>query len=1027
MKLTFRNASDRGEPKNLCASYGLCEKKDLIMKTLPTTHRRVHGLGALLVCTLLHACGGGSGDGSGASQTIDQSALPLVTAGAPYRATLSATGGQGPYRWEVTQGSLPAGLTLNTTTGLIEGQATQVGHFDAEVTVRDASNLPVQATVRIDVVEPDAPLPAKDDRDATQKAGTSTSGSSVTPSAHMAASARTLSATSATATVQTSAALPGLLSLISAMPEGTWVQAGLNSFADVWTPEELRPWDINSGGPPPPSKIIGAWSGFAWDSNRGDLVIYGGGHANYPGNDIYRWRGSTRMWERASLPSDITKDASGNYIAIDGPDAAPAAAHTYDNNIFLPTIDRFLTFGGAAYNNGAEYRRATTNGQSRGTGPYLWDPNKADPNKVGGTTGSHVKRVNPHPEILGGQMWQNRDFRLNLANTPNLPAWHVEGCTGYALESGKDVVYVGARLGYGTAMQLFRYVINDVNNPQLDSWTQLGGYWSSPQGQTVCTYDPVQKIFVKVGNPTTPFTFWDVTAAGGNSNFEKNIVFAEPSGEFAAKLANGQIDIRYCGLDNDPTRHQYALWCGGSDVWMLIPPATQSATGWQLKKQPAVTAGSTPTAATGTGILGKWKYIPNLDAFMALQDSTLGNIWIYKPVGWQPPADGGTINQPPTIALVAPATGAQFTQGTTINLVASAADTDGSVAQVAFYDGTSFLAAGTLSGGQWSYAWTSAAAGSHTIKAIATDNLAAQTTSSTVTIQVNAVNQPPTISLSTPTSDQQFALGQVVSIQANVVDADGSITAVDFYDGTNLLAHVTAAPWKFDWSGAALGSHTLSAVAFDNQLASQTSAAVPVQVIQVSGGSVVLQDGLSGYAGTRDAHLANNAVNVSYGTSTSMIDLYVYYAMMARFAIFNREGGPVPDNAIITSASLELYKATSYSQTLSAYRLLCDWQETQVTWSACRAGVPWATSGAMGAGTDYLAVADGSGLVGWDPGWIKIDVTTGLVAMQAGAPNYGWRLRRTAGDDINTKRYLTREYTESASLRPKLTVTYTVP
>ena len=51
----------------------------------------------------------------------------------------------------------------------------------------------------------------------------------------------------------------------------------------------------------------------------------------------------------------------------------------------------------------------------RTTGPYLFDPSKADGSKVGGTTGSHVTRVAPHPEIVGGNMWENRDWPKNLA------------------------------------------------------------------------------------------------------------------------------------------------------------------------------------------------------------------------------------------------------------------------------------------------------------------------------------------------------------------------------------------------------------------------------------------------------------------------------------------------------------------------------------------------------------------------------------------------------------------------------------
>ena len=82
-----------------------------------------------------------------------------------------------------------------------------------------------------------------------------------------------------------------LLERIKAMRPGSWARVNANSFSDVWTPARLRPLKESSN--PTPSKIIAAWSSFAWDSRRGDLILYGGGHANYTGNDVYRWRART--------------------------------------------------------------------------------------------------------------------------------------------------------------------------------------------------------------------------------------------------------------------------------------------------------------------------------------------------------------------------------------------------------------------------------------------------------------------------------------------------------------------------------------------------------------------------------------------------------------------------------------------------------------------------------------------------------------------------------------------------------------
>jgi hypothetical protein len=47
--------------------------------------------------------------------------LPYGTLNMPYTATLTASGGQAPYTWSIVNGSLPAGLTLSPTTGVISG------------------------------------------------------------------------------------------------------------------------------------------------------------------------------------------------------------------------------------------------------------------------------------------------------------------------------------------------------------------------------------------------------------------------------------------------------------------------------------------------------------------------------------------------------------------------------------------------------------------------------------------------------------------------------------------------------------------------------------------------------------------------------------------------------------------------------------------------------------------------------------------------------------------------------------------
>jgi hypothetical protein len=434
----------------------------------------------------------------------------------------------------------------------------------------------------------------------------------------------------------TAVELTALLDEIEALPEAGWMRANANRYDEVWTPPALRP----SSGPlfSTPSMIIQAWSSFAWDCRRGDLLLYGGGHANYSGNDTYRWRATTRRWERMSLPSQIQTDAMGNTTAIDGPFAAPAAAHTYDNNIYLPLADRLLVLGGSVWNTGGPYEFQTGPDTDRITGPYVFDPNKADGAKVGGTTGSHVQTAGPFPEVVGGMMWQNRDL-YSLFPLSSLPTNHTSGTTAYAGATGNsDVIFFSARQAQSSAQHLFRYEIFDADDPAQDKLTRVGRYQAGISGGGAGTFDPDLNVYVRTAKGTTgsgAFYFWDL---GKSAPDNPNVVFApiDRSGQW--------IFDRGYGLDYDPVRGQYLLWGGTGDVWVLRAPATVSKLGWIIDRLPGPATATAPssnynpaTMEPGGGVLGKWKYIPELDAFVGLQDTAAGNIWIYKPVGWTRP------------------------------------------------------------------------------------------------------------------------------------------------------------------------------------------------------------------------------------------------------------------------------------------------------------------------------------------------------------------------------------------------------
>ncbi|HEY1342292.1 MAG TPA: putative Ig domain-containing protein, partial [Bryobacteraceae bacterium] len=69
--------------------------------------------------------------------TVATTALAAGTAGTPYSATLSASGGTGGYSWSVSAGTLPGGLSLNGSS--ITGAPSAAGTSNFTVQVRDMS------------------------------------------------------------------------------------------------------------------------------------------------------------------------------------------------------------------------------------------------------------------------------------------------------------------------------------------------------------------------------------------------------------------------------------------------------------------------------------------------------------------------------------------------------------------------------------------------------------------------------------------------------------------------------------------------------------------------------------------------------------------------------------------------------------------------------------------------------------------------------------------------------------------------
>jgi hypothetical protein len=189
-------------------------------------------------------------------------------------------------------------------------------------------------------------------------------------------------------------------------------------------------------------------------------------------------------------------------------------------------------------------------------------------------------------------------------------------------------------------------------------------------------------------------------------------------------------------------------------------------------------------------------------------------------------------NIPPTISLTAPADGATFTALATIGLSASAADSDGAVTKVEFYQGATKLGEDTNGADGWTYTWSDVGVGSYALTAKVYDDAGASTVSTAVNVTVNAPNVPPTVSLTAPSDGATYAAPADIALSANATDSDGAVTKVEFYQGATKLGEDTngADGWTCTWSGVGVGSYSLTAKAYDDAGASTVSTAVNVTV-----------------------------------------------------------------------------------------------------------------------------------------------------------------------------------------------------
>ncbi len=264
-------------------------------------------------------------------------------------------------------------------------------------------------------------------------------------------------------------------------------------------------------------------------------------------------------------------------------------------------------------------------------------------------------------------------------------------------------------------------------------------------------------------------------------------------------------------------------------------------------------------------------------------------------------------------------------------------------------------------------------------------------------------NTPPTVSITSPANNASFTEGSNISINATANDADGTVTKVEFFQGTTKLGEDLTAPYSFIWNNVPASSYALTAKATDNGGAVTTSAVVSITVTSTT----------TTVNPVADAYVQNgNKANTNYGTATTlMVRKDGTSNARETYARFNYSSFTGTTAGL---AKLRVYVSAAGSQTsktISVYGLTDEtWGETTITWN----NKP--TAGTL-LGTITMSNATGV--------WYEFNVTS-YVNSQMADKIVSFRLVNE-GATTGTTTSVTMSSREASSNKPELVITEPAP
>jgi RHS repeat-associated protein len=163
---------------------------------------------------------------------------------------------------------------------------------------------------------------------------------------------------------------------------------------------------------------------------------------------------------------------------------------------------------------------------------------------------------------------------------------------------------------------------------------------------------------------------------------------------------------------------------------------------------------------------------------------------------------------------------------------------------------------GVLTSPPYTFTWTNISAGNYSVTAKATDNYGTGGASSPAWLNIS--NPTQTVNITSPTANSSYVQGETIALHASTWDQTGTVSGVQFFDGSTLLGNgiASGSMYSLNWvtsTSTTTGSHSITATVSDSLGATATSSATTITIGARTAPSVSITAptaGQSVYSGT---------------------------------------------------------------------------------------------------------------------------------------------------------------------------------